>query len=203
MKLTQTRTIVTAALNCVLFGCAVNPPSTDAARRVTPALPSAEPSRATTEAARAPLVLRLDAPTAPPPPGDRVALRLHVLRRGGLPGQVELRVSLPPGATLVEGDLAATIADDGAAETIRPYVLAVGPTLPEGDVTFTASLAGEHFGATARAVYRFGRPENTSPRGDGRPVLGLPANAIRLEPPPPVNGIRPPATPPLPPRPAP
>ena len=203
MKLTRTLPVVPLALSSALCACAINPPSTDADRTAAPAPASAVSRPHTTEAARAPLVIRLEAPSAPPRPGERVALRLHVLRPGGLPGAVELRVALPAGATLVEGDLAATLADDGAAETIRPYVLAVGPTLPEGEVTFTASLRGPNFGATAREVYRFGRPEATRPRGDGRPVLGLPADAIRLEPPPAVNGIRPPATPPLPPRPTP
>jgi hypothetical protein len=172
-----------APFAAVMGGCTVARPAPDPAIAQTApasarvATPSPAPARP-----RAPMTLELVAPPGTPAPGARVRLELKFIRHGGLPGQIALRVEVPPGATLVEGEPPATLPDTGPGETTRVLEVQLGPAVPAGDLVVTAKLAGDGFGVTSRATYRFGRPEPRIDRGDGRALPGPPAGTAHPTP---------------------
>ncbi|MBZ4414986.1 hypothetical protein [Myxococcus sp. RHSTA-1-4] len=96
----------------------------------------------------------------------RVRLVAEVERRLGFGAPVEVRLSLPREASLLEGPARFTV-PEGPGGDVRAvsYVVAFeAGALPSGDLVLVAHAEGASFGAHAEARYSFGREPTAEPR---------------------------------------
>lgn len=104
----------------------------------------------------------------------RVRLLAEVERRMGFGAPVEVRLSLPRGAELLEGPSDFTVPEGsgGDVRTVAYVVTFATGALPTEDLVLVAHAEGASFGAHAEQRYAFGRRPAAAPRPvpDG-PVL--------------------------------
>ena len=103
-----------------------------------------------------------------------VRLQAEVERRRGFGAPVEVRISLPRGAALVEGPPDFTVSEGtgGDIRTVAYVVTFAAGARPTEDLVLVAHAEGASFGAHAEQRYAFGRMPTAAPRPvpDG-PVL--------------------------------
>jgi hypothetical protein len=76
---------------------------------------------------------------------------------------LDLRLVLPPGATLVSGAAAERI-DETSGHIERTLIIHLANGVPAEDVHLSVDTGGTDYGAHANAAYRFGRAEPTLPQ---------------------------------------
>lgn len=99
-----------------------------------------------------PMVLTLKGPEAQAPSGD-IPLDLTIKVNTALHGPVQLKVNVPPGATLVQGEAVETLMLNKVGTSTRHYVVrSEGPL--RGEVTVVADMRdGNKFGLRAERKY--------------------------------------------------
>lgn len=115
--------------------------------------------------ARLPTPLRVGWTVVASSPGH-VRLVAEVERSAGFEAPVEVRLSLPPGATLTEGDATFTVpaAVGQGVLTVTYGVAFETGTPPTEDLVLVAHSEGASFGVHAEARHRFGRALVMEPR---------------------------------------
>jgi len=128
-----------------------------------------EPSGAATY--RAPLVVRVEGPEQMQP-GSESELVVRLIRPRPTDSPIALRLSLPPGVELVDGQADEAITDAVSGTLTRRYRIRVAGGIPDRDIEVTASITGTDHAAHARDAYRFGRPapKLAEPRRQADPV---------------------------------
>lgn len=132
------------------------------------------PQETGTEAhGRAPLTLRVSGPPTARA-GDVVEIEIAVDRPRPTTTPMRLKVVVPPGAELVEGETEETITDSASSPIRRTLVLRLS-RVPSDDLQVSLDVRESSHGAHATGAYRFGRPEPKlaqPPRSPKRTVIG-------------------------------
>ncbi len=89
--------------------------------------------------------------------GQDIEVVAHIERRAGSAAPVSLNLQLPEGARLVSGD-ASELLPSGNGTLERRFVVHLD-RVPTTDIEVVAETSSASFGARAKSVYRFGRPE--------------------------------------------
>jgi hypothetical protein len=133
---------------------------------VAPGPPTPTPSVSRPQ--RSPLSLAVNGPASVVAPSE-IELTIVLHRLWNTPDPVVLSVDLPPGALLVSGAASETLAPSSQPHT-RSLRIKL-ERVPSADLVVRADLDGRAYGAHARAVYRFGRPEPKLARPAGSVVM--------------------------------
>lgn len=89
-------------------------------------------------------------------PGDQVALTLRIDRQAlANSAEVSVQLTLPEQVTLQRGALRTRVLPDGVRVAELHYAVSID-ALPERELSFTVTAAGEGFGYHAVLPYRFG-----------------------------------------------
>lgn len=126
------------------------------------------PTRRDVRRNRAPVIVSVSGPSSVVA-GDTVILNIEIeqLAQGA---DARLKVELPRGATLVDGELNESLTSDVAA-IFRQIVVQLPNGVPQEDVRVVVDSTGINFGAHAQARYRFGR---SAPSLPAPPRVGTP-----------------------------
>lgn len=139
--------------------------------------PAPAPARPT-----APVILSVEVVSGEPIPGARLALRARLTQQGVWPYPIAVEWKVPDGARLVTGSVASVVAE-GEPQVVELDLARV----PAEDLVVTASSRGPDAGFTAKASYRFGRPDPGPRRGPDKTGPSTQVNGHDLGPSVPMN----------------
>ncbi len=151
--------------SALVLGCSRNA-TEEPLDSVTVAPSPQTPAPSASRPQRSPLSLTVNGPASVTAPSE-IELAIVLDRVWNTRDPVVLRVDLPPGALLVSGSPSETLAPSSHPHT-RSLRIKL-ERVPSADLVVRADLEGRGYGAHARAVYRFGRPE---------PKLTRPASSV-------------------------
>jgi hypothetical protein len=165
--------------NALLVGAAAGLASASACWQPGPARSQARapitngpttPSTLTGASQRAPMVLSILGPEKVTP-GQPVELKV-VIERSVKGAPLFVKLALPPGTHLQEGQMSERI-DDDADRIERTIVLRMIGKGPATDLEVSVDAGDQHFGMHATGAYRFGRAAPLLPQPDrtGEPLL--------------------------------
>jgi hypothetical protein len=135
---------------------------------------SSPPPPPASQAPTVPVTVAIDVTDGEPAAGARMAFRARIERHGVWTAPISVEFEVPRGAVVVAGQTRGVVTEGGDAPAIELQLADV----PSEDLVLVARSSTEGAGFTAKAHYRFGRPEpvKTGPDKSG-PHLTSPTGA--------------------------